>query len=77
MAARYKTHVAVFFPDNESEKNLVKFVTAVDGSSAQWEKDKPAMKLTESFAKDIVLGLTWNGYAAAVIKVIDGVELRN
>lgn len=77
MAVKYNTHVAVFFPDNESDKNMVKFVTSVSGSEAFWEKGKPAMTLTESFAKDVVLGLTWNGYAAAVIKVMNGVKLQN
>lgn len=77
MAAKFNTYVAVFFPDRESDKNFVKFVTGVEGSNAMWEKGKPAMRLTESFAKDVVLGLTMNGYAAAVVKAIDGLELEN
>ena len=35
------------------------------------------MPMTESIAKDIVFGLTMNGYGAAVIKVIDSVALWN
>ena len=77
MAVKFKTHVAVFFADHESPKNCVKFVTGTEGSTALWEADKPAMVMSESFAKDIVYGLTVNGYAAAVIKVVNGVELRN
>ena len=34
-------------------------------------------RLAESYAKDIVFGLTLNGYAAAVIKVLHGVTLKN
>lgn len=76
MAVKYTTHVAVMFTD-EDGRVITKFVTGVDGSDAFWEAGKPAMKLTEPFAKDVVLGLTWNGYAAAVIKVVNGVTLRN
>ena len=77
MAVKYNTHVAVFFPDNETDRVFTKFVTGVERSTASWETGQPALKLTESFAKDIVYGLTLNGYAAAVIKVVNGVELRN
>ena len=77
MAVKFKTYVAVFFPDHDSPKNYVKFVTGTEGSTALWEADKPAMVMSESFAKDIVYGLTMNGYAAAIIKVVNGVKLRN
>ena len=77
MAVKFKTHVAVFFPDHDSPKNYVKFVTGTEGTTARWEADKPAVALSESFAKDIVYGLTMNGYAAAVIKVLSTMELRN
>lgn len=77
MAVKFKTYVAVFFAEHNSDRNLVKFVTGTEGSTALWEADKPAMVMSESFAKDIVYGLTVNGYAAAVIKVVNGVELRN
>ena len=77
MAAKYNTYVAVFFPDPETGRNIVKFVTGVEKSTALWEDDKPAMQLSESFAKDIVLGLTFNGYAAAVVKFMNGVEVGN
>lgn len=77
MAVKYKTYVAVFFQDHEGNRNLVKFVTGTERSTALWEKDKPAMPMTESIAKDIVFGLTMNGYGAAVIKVIDGTALWN
>ena len=71
MAAKFNTYVAVFFGDR------VKFVTGVDRNTASWEAGQPAKKFSEDFAKDIVFGLTLNGYAAAVIKVLNGVELQN
>lgn len=82
MAVKYKTYVAVFFPDHwfvlgDSPKTYVKFVTGTEGTTAHWEADKPAVALSESFAKDIVYGLTMNGYAAAVIKVLDTMKLWN
>lgn len=77
MAVKYNTSVAVFFQDPDTGRNFVKFVTGTEGSTALWEDDKPAMQLSESFAKDIVLGLTFNGYAAAVVKFMNGVEVGN
>lgn len=75
MTAKYKTYIGVFFEDKG--KTITKFVTGLSGSTALWEDGKPAMNIAESWAKDVVLGLTFNGYAAAVIKVIDGVILTN
>jgi hypothetical protein len=77
MAIKYNTYIAVFFQEHETGRNIVKFVTGVEKSSALWEDDKPAMKLGDSFARDIVLGLTFNGYAAAVVKFMNGVEVGN
>lgn len=77
MAVRYNTYVAMFFTEPRTGKTGVKFVTGTEGSIALWKDDQPAMKLSESFAKDIVYGLTLNGFTAAVIKVVNGVELRN
>lgn len=77
MAVKYNTYVAVFFPDPDTGRHFVKFVTGVEKSAALWEDGKPAMRVTEPFAKDIVYGLTFNGFHAAVIKVLNGVELRN
>ena len=75
MAAKFKTYVCVFFESDN--KVITKFVTGLEGSTALWEDGKPAMSLGESWAKDVVFGLTVNGYAAAVVKVIDGVRLAN
>ena len=35
------------------------------------------MVFSESYAKDIVFGLTLNGHAAAVVKVLHGVSFKN
>ena len=75
MNPRFDTYVAVF-----TEKNgvtTVKWVTSTEGSYAHWDAGKPAKQFAESYAKDIVFGLTLNGYAAAVVKVLHGVELKN
>ena len=75
MDPRFDTYVAVFFTSTDATS--VKYVTGVDRNTAEWEAGKPAMPFAESYAKDIVFGLTLNGYAAAVIKVLHGVELKN
>lgn len=68
---KFNTYVGVF------SGNKMKFVTAVHRHDAEWESGKPALKLSEDFAKDIVLGLTLNGYPSAVVRVLNGVELSN
>ena len=73
---RYDTYVAVF----TSQDGIIRtrFVTDLPSrNTAEWNAGKPAMPISESYAKDIVLGLTLNGFAAAVVKVLHGVELKN
>ena len=72
---RFDTYVAVFFDVDGA--TTVKFVTADEGSMAYWNAGEAAKPFAESYARDIVYGLTLNGYAAAVIKVLHGVELKN
>lgn len=73
---RYTTHVAVFF--FEDGEVYARYVTGIPShNTAEWLEGQPAMDMTEEFAKDIVFGLTLNGYAAAVVKVLAGVELKN
>ncbi len=76
MTPRFDTYVAVFFEDDHG-MTITKFVTSAERNTAHWEAGKEAHPFAESYAKDIVFGLTLNGYAAAVIKVLHGVELRN
>ena len=76
MSPRFDTYVAVF--TEGGGKITTKFVTGVPGhNTAEWKDGEPAMPLSESYAKDIVFGLTLNGHAAAVVKVLHGVELKN
>jgi len=77
MAVKYNTYVGVFFSDPDTREHFVKFVTGVEKSAALWEDGKPAMRVTEPFAKDIVCGLTFNGFHAAIIKALNCIELRN
>lgn len=73
---RFDTYVAVF---EECEgKITTKFVTGVPAhNTAEWKAGEPAMKFTESYAKDIVFGLTLNYHPAAVVKALHGVEFKN
>lgn len=69
---RFDTYVAVFTDDG------TRFVTDLPSRNvAEWNPGKPAAQLSESYAKDIVFGLTLNGYPSAVIKILHGVELKN
>lgn len=73
---RYDTYVAVF--TNKDGDIRTRFVTDLPARNvAEWNAGKPAMQIAESYAKDIVLGLTLNGFAAAVVKVLHGVNLNN
>ena len=73
---RFDTYVAVFF--YEDGEVYTRYVTGTPSRNvAEWNPGEPAMKLSEDYAKDIVFGLTLNGHAAAVIKVLHGVELKN
>ena len=75
MNPKFDTYVAVFFTN--AGTTTVKYVTGVDKNTAEWQAGKDAKPFAESFAKDIVFGLTLNGFAAAVVKVLHGLELRN
>lgn len=73
---RYDSFVAVF--TNQDGNIRTRFVTDLPARNvAEWNAGKPALSVSESYAKDIVLGLTLNGFAAAVVKVLHGVELSN
>lgn len=74
---RFNTHVMVVFHNDDNNSTVIKYVTSTEGSMAHWDAGEEALKLSESFAKDIVYGLTVNGYIAAVIKVVNGVRLFN
>ena len=76
MRTIFNTYVAVFF--SEDGEVYARYVTGIPSrNSAEWKAGEPAMKLSEDYAKDIVFGLTLNGHAAAVVKVLNGVTLRN
>ena len=75
MNPKFDTYVAVFV--TKDSEHVVKFVTSAQGSWAEWRTGEPAKPFAESYARDIVYGLTLNGHAAAVIKVVHGLELRN
>ena len=73
---RFDTYVAVF--TNKDGDIRTRFVTDLPArNTAEWNAGRPALAISESYAKDIVLGLTLNGFAAAVVKVLHGLELSN
>ena len=76
MNTRFDCLVSVF---TETAGTIsARFVTSIPSrSAAAWEPGKPAMVFSESYAKDIVFGLTLNGHAAAVVKVLHGVSFKN
>lgn len=76
MNPRFDTLVAVF--TEEDKKITTRFVTGIPShNTAEWKPGQPAMTFSESYAKDIVFGLTMNGHAAAVVKVMHGVTMTN
>ena len=68
---RLSTYVGVIVNDS------LKFVTDIDRSNALWEAGKDAKKLSEDFAKDIVEGLTFNGFRACIVKMPSKAIIRN
>ena len=73
---KFDSYVAIF--TNKDGDIQTRFVTDIPARNmAEWNAGKPALALAESYAKDIVFGLTLNGFAAAVVKVLHGVELSN
>jgi len=77
MTPKFDTYVAVFFLNATDLGPVVKFVTSTEGSTCRWDPGQEAMRVSEDWAKDIVYGLTLNGYSAAVLKVLHGVTLYN
>ena len=77
MTPKFVTYVAVMFPNASDIGPVTKFVTSIDGSTCRWDAGQEAMVFSEEHARDIVYGLTLNGYPAAVLKVLRGVTLRN
>lgn len=77
MRNRFDTYVAVFM--EEGGYTVPRFVTGIPShNSAVWEAGKPAMPFTsQSYAEDVVQGLTLNGYPAAVVRFLHGVEVKN
>ena len=69
------SYVAVITSDGSS--NALKFVTKTEGRNAFWEAGKPAKAFSETTAKDISFGLYCNGFAAVIVKAIDGQILEN
>lgn len=69
---KFKAYVAVV------EDSTIKYVTKLgSGHMAFWEKEKPAMAMPLSNAKDIAWGLCVNGFRAIVVQALDGLEFRN
>lgn len=70
----YQCYVA--FTNNE---NRLIFVTAIDYSTKEfwYTQGEPALKFSESQAKDLVYGMVCNGYPAFVVKAPTYLEFSN
>ena len=51
------------------------FVTGTgEGRTAHWDREKPPMEMTLSYAEQMALGLTWNGHLAFAVASMYEVE---
>ena len=65
--------IAVFTWRGKEKGYTTKFVTGTNGTMALWEAGKPAKRFPKGVARDIVYGLTVNGFTAAVVTTFAGV----
>ena len=64
---KLNTYTAVFF--EKDGKEIIRWVTSTQGSQFYWDAGKPAMKMPDALARDIVYGGTLNGYRVALVKM--------
>ena len=69
----YDYVIAVFIWQGKEKGYTTKFVTGTDGTTALWEAGKPAKHFPQGIARDIVYGLTLNGFTAGVVTTLAGV----
>lgn len=71
---KYTYYVAILHNDN-----TIEYVTRIDNSTKMFfcEKGKPALKMTKSYAENLVFGMVANYVTAAVIKTPDFYNLSN
>lgn len=72
MSMKYKYYVVILFDDGS-----MKYLTGTKGSQAFWRKGEKALPLCLSTAKDIVFGLTCNGYSCGVLTLPSFMEPKN
>ena len=70
---KYDYVIAVFTWQGKDKGYTTKFVTGTEGTTALWEAGKPAQRFSQGVAKDIVYGLTVNGFTAGVVATMAGV----
>lgn len=71
---KYTYYVAILHNDN-----TIEYVTRIDNETKMFfcEKGKPALKMTKTYADNLVFGMVANYVNAAVIKVPDFYTLSN
>ena len=72
---KLKTYIAII--DLTDNRNTLRFVTGLEGRCALWEAGKPALAMSDTKAKDIVMGLCFNGYNATLVKAPGYMSFNN
>lgn len=69
--------VGILFP--YEDRTEIKYVTSVSriSNTARWDDGEDAMTFSKDYAKDISIGLIWNGHNAIVMLKEDWLNLRN
>lgn len=69
--------VGILFP--YEDRTEIKYVTSVlhISKTAKWEDGKDAMTFSKDYAKDLAIGIIWNGNPAIVMLKEDWLNLRN
>ena len=69
--------VGILFP--YKDRTEIKYVTSVSriSKTAKWDDGKDAMTFSKDYAKDLAIGIIWNGNPAIVMLKEDWLNLKN
>ena len=69
--------VGILFP--YEDRTEIKYVTSVSriSNTARWDDGEDAMTFSKSYAKDLAVGLLWNGHNAIVMLKESYLNLKN
>ena len=72
---KLNTYIAII--DLTDNRNTLRFVTSLEGRNALWEAGKPAKAFSKTVAKDVVMGLSFNGYYATIVEAPNWMVFNN